>query len=184
MAGRRRPVAALLAIHFAIFCRTKVEIPSKHVKVSSMTTITDALITEHAVFSAVFDQIERVLPKLDSEVTIKMLGTVVEGLLHDHANTENNLAYTALDHVLAHKGDLDRLYHDHEEIGTHLKSVQTAGSVAEARQLLKIALAASREHFRHEERAVFPLMEKVLKPDILAELGDTWLERHTAIARA
>ncbi len=149
-----------------------------------MTTITEALVTEHAVFSAVFDQIERVLPKLDSVMTIKMLGTMVEGLLHDHADTENNMAYTALDHVLAHKGKLDRLYHDHKEIDARLKSVQTARSVAEARKLLKAALAASREHFRHEEHEVFPLMEKVLKPEILWALGDTWLQRYAATARA
>ena len=131
-----------------------------------------------------FDQIERVLPKLDSEAAVKMLGTMVEGLLHDHADTENNMAYTALDHVLAQKGELDRLYHDHKEIDVRLKSVQTARSVAEARELLKAALAASREHFRHEEREVFPLMQKVLKPEMLGALGDTWLQRYGATIRA
>jgi len=147
-------------------------------------TIIEALLMEHEIFLAVFAQIERVLPKLDSEVAVKMLGTVVEGLLRDHADTENNMAYAALDHVLAHKGELDHLYHDHKEIDDHLKRVQAAVTVAEARRLLKTALARSREHFRHEERVVFPLMEKVLKPNTLGELGVTWQERHSAPARA
>jgi hemerythrin-like domain-containing protein len=149
-----------------------------------MTNITEALITEHAVFTTVFDQIERVLPKLDSEVAIKMLGTMVEGLLHDHADTENNMAFAALDHVMAHKGKLDQFYHEHEEIGDSFKRVQAAGSVAEARKFLKAALAASRQHFRHEEKTVFPLMEKNLKPEIATALGKTWLQRYTATARA
>jgi hemerythrin-like domain-containing protein len=148
-----------------------------------MTTITEALITEHAVFTAVFDQIERVLPRLDSFKTIKMLGRVVEDLLHDHADTESNLAYIALDHVLAHKGELDRMYHDHEEIDASLRKVQKARTVAEARRLLKTALAVSREHFRREEHEVFPLMEKVLKPETLGKLGSTWLKRYRSKVR-
>ena len=69
------------------------------------------------------------------------------------------------------------MHQDHHEIEGSLKAVQTAGTCAQARRLLKAALAASREHFQGEERHVFPLLERILKPETLTQLGDVWLQR-------
>jgi len=143
-----------------------------------MTTITDALVTEHRVFLTVFDQVERALPKLDTLAEAKLLGTLVEDLLHGHADAETNLAYAALDHVLEEKGQLDRMNQDHDEIDARLKQVQTARDLAEGRRLLKAALKASREHFRHEEETVFPLIERVLRRETLLSLGEAWRQDH------
>ena len=133
--------------------------------------ITDILIVEHAVFSRVFDQIERLLPGLKSVAEGKLLSKLVERMLQSHRHTEVGLAYAALDHALADRGELDRLHQDHEEIDTRLRLVQSATQSAEAKRLLLAALRASREHFRHEERAVFPMLEKVLGSDALTELA-------------
>lgn len=143
-----------------------------------MTTITDVLVTEHRVFLTVFNQVERALPKLNTLAEAKLLGTLVEGLLHDHADAETNLAFAALDHVLEEKGQLDRMHQDHDEIDARLKQVQTTRDLAEGRRLLKAALKASREHFRHEEEKVFPLLEQVLRRETLGNLGDTWMQRY------
>ena len=112
------------------------------------------------------------------------MASIVEGLLEGHAKTETNLAYLALDHVLAHNGELKRMHQDHHEIDDRLRKVHTANTCAEARRLLKTAIVATREHFRGEERSVFPLLERVLQEETLTELGQTWMQRQAAAAAA
>ena len=144
--------------------------------------ITEALVAEHTIFLTVFDQIERVLPSLTTPAEVRTMASIVEGLLEGHAKTETNLAYLALDHVLADNGELQRMHQDHHEIDDRLRKVHTANTCAEARRLLKLAIVATREHFRGEERSVFPLLEKVLQPETLAGLGQAWLQRQAVPA--
>ena len=109
---------------------------------------------------------------------------MVESLLRDHAKTETNLAYSVLDHALADQGLLNRLYQDHHEIDDHFKRIHRTTDAAEAQRLLKKALAATREHFRREEKSVFPMLEKTLQPDTLWTLGREWMESRSISARA
>ena len=111
-----------------------------------------------------------------------MLSSVVEGLLKGHAETEKNLAYSALDHILMEDGRLSRLHQDHREIDEHFKRVHRANSSTEAQRLLKKALVATREHFRREEESVFPFLEQVLQPETLETLGEAWTGRHPSSA--
>ena len=111
------------------------------------------------------------------------MASVIEGLLEGHGKTETNLAYLALDHVLEHNGELNRMHQDHHEIDDRLRQVHTARSCAEARRLLRLAIKASREHFAGEERNVFPLLEKLLQEETLTELGRSWMRRE-AVAEA
>jgi hemerythrin-like domain-containing protein len=150
----------------------------------AIMNITEALIAEHTIFLGVFDQIERVLPSLVTLAEVRTMANIVEGMLRGHAETEANLAYLALDHVLQDKGELQRMHQDHHEIDGRLKKVHTANTCAEARRLLKAALVSSREHFQGEERSVFPLLEKALHQDTLAELGRTWMQRSKVRASA
>lgn len=142
-----------------------------------MISITTALATEHVVFAAVFDEIERTLPNLTSLGEVKLLSSLVERLLRGHGETETDLAYVALDHALDQRGQLDQLHQDHHEIDACLKQVRQAAELNEARRLLKTALRASRLHFLREERSVFPLIEKVLDQETLAGLGTAWKDR-------
>ena len=144
--------------------------------------ITEALVAEHTIFLSVFDQIERVLPSLATPAEVQTMASIVEGLLEGHAKTETDLAYLALDHVLEHDGELKQMHQEHHEIDNRLRKVRTARSCAEARRLLKAAILASREHFRSEERGVFPLLEKSLREETLTELGETWLQRQAGAA--
>lgn len=139
--------------------------------------ITDALVAEHRIFLGVFDRMEAALPSLTTPAEVRTLATVVEGMLEGHAETETNLAYLALDHTLAERGALDRMHQDHHEIDSRLRKVQSASTCAEACHLLKAALLASREHFAGEEHNMFPLLEQLLQPETLKELGRSWLER-------
>jgi len=147
--------------------------------------ITEALVAEHTIFLSVFDQIERVLPRLATPAEVRTMATIIEGLLEGHAKTETNLAYLALDHVLAHNGELKRMHQDHHEIDDRFRNVHSAKTCAAARRLLKAAIKASREHFQSEERSVFPFLEKSLQPDTLNTLGNTWLrQQKTPAGRA
>ena len=145
-------------------------------------TITEALVAEHIIFLSVFDQIERVLPSLATPAEVGAMARIVEGLLEGHAKTETDLAYLALDHVLEHNGELKRMHQDHHEIDDRLRKVHTANTCAEARGLLQAAMLASREHFRGEERSIFPFLEKSLQQETLTELGSNWLRRHAVPA--
>jgi hemerythrin-like domain-containing protein len=140
--------------------------------------ITEALIAEHVIFLTVFDQIENALPGLSTPAEISTLARVIEGLLLDHSRRETDLAYRVMDHVLAHKGPLDRLYQDHREIDDHLARVRSSKTCSEGRDLLKLAIGAAREHFQGEEEHIFPLIEQTLNPETLVELGQVWLNRN------
>jgi hemerythrin-like domain-containing protein len=147
-----------------------------------MSTITKALIMEHAVFRAVFNQVERALPKAGLAQEVKLLATVVEGLLSGHGEMEKHLAYSVLDHVLKEDDRLNRLHQDHHEIDEHFKRVHRANDLAEVKCLLKKALAATQEHFHREEEIVFPFLERVLRPETVETLGQTWMGSYSAFA--
>ena len=142
--------------------------------------ITEALVAEHTIFLGVFDQIERVLPSLATPAEVRTMASVIEGMLQGHAKQETDLAYLALDHVLAHNGELKRMHQEHHEIDDRLRRVHAAKTCADARRLLKEAIRASREHFHAEERSVFPLLEKSLRKETLSDLGKAWMQREAA----
>lgn len=147
-------------------------------------TITDGLTAEHNIFLGVFDHIECLLPDLNSILEVSAMARLVECLLQDHADQETQLAYAALDHALAHNGTLERLHTDHEELDNNLLAVHKSPTCSIAKKRLKLALLATRRHFRQEERAVFPLIEKNLEPETLKELGKAWAKGRRRPLRA
>ena len=136
-----------------------------------MNIITDTLAREHTLFCNLFDEIGRLLPGVQTVAEVRLLSRLVEGVLAHHADVEQNLAFAALDHALAEKGELKRLYQDHQEIDARLHGAAQATEFAEAVRLLKAGLKASREHFRREERTVFPLFDKLFAPTAMEALG-------------
>jgi hemerythrin-like domain-containing protein len=133
--------------------------------------ITNFLTTEHALFCELFDEIDRLLPDVRTAAEVRLLSRLVEGVLSRHADVEQNLAYAALDHALAEKGELNQLYQDHEEIDACLHHATLAMEFVEAVRFLRAGLKTSREHFRREEETVFPLFEKLFDPAALEALG-------------
>lgn len=144
-------------------------------------TITDILTVEHTVFRAFFDQAERALPGLKTVAEIKLLARLAEKLLHGHGESEQDLAYATLDHILKEKGHLSRLYSEHREMDTRMEQVCMASDLAEARQLMQSAMIMSREHFRYEEQTVFPLIDQVLQNESLVKLGEAWKQKHAVV---
>jgi hypothetical protein len=142
-----------------------------------MLTITDALIAEHRVFLDLFDHIEGTLPDLATLAEVRLLATLVERLLESHAKAERNLAYAALDHMLEESGCLDRLHQDHQEIDQSLRRIQMIPDFDAARQMMRAAMATSREHF---ELQLFPLLEDTLQSGTLTALGNARIGQHAA----
>ncbi|MCX6900941.1 MAG: hemerythrin domain-containing protein [Verrucomicrobia bacterium] len=143
--------------------------------------ITDILTVEHTVFRTFFDQAERALPGLKTAAEIKLLARLAEKLLHSHGESEQDLAYAVLDHMLKEKGHLSRLYSDHREMDARMEQVCMANDLAEARQLMQSAMIMSREHFRYEEQTVFPLIDQVLQNKSLVKLGEAWKQKYAGL---
>jgi hemerythrin-like domain-containing protein len=111
------------------------------------------------------------------------MAAVVEGVLGDHADLETNLAFVPLDRALRDDGRLARLAQAHQEIDDRLRQVRRAVTCAEARRLLRAALDASRDHFRDEERSLFPAIERALKAKDLIALGESFQRSRRVAAR-
>jgi len=137
-------------------------------------TIIDGLVAEHRVFLGLFDQIERVLPAINSVDEIGLLCRLLEPLLHNHGTTETDLAYIALDHILQQRNQLNRLHHDHQELDGLLRDVEKIKDLPKARSRFSAILDACRVHFDDEEHTVFPLIERALQHETLLVLGRTW----------
>jgi len=143
--------------------------------------ITDILTIEHAVFRAMFDEIEGALLKSATVVEVRVLARTMTALLHHHGESEQNLAYAALDHMLKEKGQLNRLYTEHREMDTRFEQTQAANDFSEASRLLHSAMVMSRDHFRYEEQTLFPLINDILQDESLEKLGDAWEQRHASL---
>ena len=144
-----------------------------------MIPITRALSAEHQMFCAVFDEVEKALPSLTRLEEVRRAARLVEGLLLSHAAVEEELLMLAEDHLPEGTRRYDHCRKEHQELDSRLTRVRSAREIAWARSLLRAALAASRKHFQREERKVFPLIEKGMKPETLTKLGTVWfLQRH------
>jgi hemerythrin-like domain-containing protein len=136
-----------------------------------MPSITKMLSDEHTHFVRLFDEVDRLLPDLRTVAEVRLLCRLVEGVLAHHADVEENLAYAAMDHVLQEKGELQRLYRDHQEIDTCFQRAREACDLTTALDLFRAGLKASRAHFRCEEETVFPLLNRLLAPATQEALG-------------
>ena len=145
--------------------------------------ITEALLAEHVIFHNLFDQLERMAPKLTTVAEVRSLARLVESLLNAHSQIEEQLLVEPLDHCLEQIGHRETFHQEHKEIDEALARAQTARTLKQARACLLAAVVSSRRHFDKEERIVFPLAEKLLKSRTLTQLWDTWMEQRDPTVR-
>jgi hemerythrin-like domain-containing protein len=143
--------------------------------------ITEALFAEHLVFHNMFDHIEDVAPQMRTLGEIKALAAVMESMLKAHSNTEDDLFIGPLEHCFEQIGQRDAFIQEHQEMDGNLTRVMMSTRVDAARELLLHAVAHSRQHFDKEERIVFPMAERVLKPSTLKELGQAWMHQRNQV---
>ena len=144
--------------------------------------ITEALSAEHQVFHSMFDAVEAMTPGLKTLSEIKAVASLVECMLKVHADAEDDLFLGPLEHCFEQIGQRDSFLTEHQEMDQGLRQVREASRLAEAQELLMLAVAHSRRHFDREERIVFPMAERVLKNETLVELGRVWMEERTRVA--
>lgn len=144
--------------------------------------ITEALLAEHLVFHNMFDAVEGMVPAFRTLSEIKAVAAVMESMLKLHADTEDDLFLGPLEHCFEQIGQRDFFLAEHQEMDENLRRVQESSRLSEAQQLLLEAVAHSRTHFDREERIVFPMAERLLKPETLKELGAVWMEQRARTA--
>ena len=142
--------------------------------------ITEILMAEHAVFHNLFDHVETALPRTRTTAEVKSLATLVDRVMAPHSKTEDDLFIEPLEHCFEQIGQNETFHAEHRRIEEMLATVQRARTLAMAKKILLGAIAASREHFDKEERIVFPMAERVLKPKTLSDLGAEWLKKREA----
>ena len=136
--------------------------------------VTEGIALEHATLLRVFDQVERVLPRLRSAAEVGTLATILAGLLRTHAELEFKFALMGVDDATHHKRRLAALHQERRELNERLREVQEAPTCARASGLLRAAMGTAREHFRDEERNLFPAVERALGLGVLAALGEAF----------
>ena len=153
------------------------------VQFSCRMKITEILMAEHAVFHNLFDHIEAVAPRLKTAGEVKLLAALVDKVMAPHSKTEDDLFIEPLEHCFEQIGQNETFHEEHRQIEDTLAKVHKARTLKEAKNILLGAMAASREHFDKEERIVFPMAERVLKPKTLSALGAEWLRKRDAKTR-
>jgi hemerythrin-like domain-containing protein len=144
-----------------------------------MISITRALIAEHQMLAVLFEEVEKLLPGVVRLEEVRRAARMVEGLLLSHAGVEDDLLMLARGQASEERRWYDHCHKEHQEIDSRLTRVRSTRNIARARSLLRGALAASRKHFKAEERKVFPLIERTMKPETLIKLGTVWfLQRY------
>ena len=141
--------------------------------------ITEALQAEHLVFHNMLDHIETTAPKLKTLAEIKSLAAMMEAMLRAHSRTEDALFTGPMEHCFEPMGQREIFLREHEEMDRMWRRLRSATRTAEARKALLAAIAETRGHFDREERIVYPIAERMLKPESLRELGRAWIEQRT-----
>ena len=137
--------------------------------------ITDALLAEHVVFHNLFDYVERTTPKLKTLGEVRALAGVLDAMQEAHGTVEDELVMEPLAHCLDQLGQNEAIHAEHEHIEAMLAQVRLCRDLKKAKKLLHGAVVISRQHFDREERVIFPLAEKWLKPKTLQTLGTEWI---------
>lgn len=136
--------------------------------------IVEALLGEHGVFYAQFDEVERLLPGARAATDVHALARVVGGALIAHAHIENRTLFERLKHAIGEDGPIGVMYAEHEAIDHSLQTAQGTSDLGHARHALSGAIGTARDHFAKEEHIVFPLARQVVDRKELEEMAFRW----------
>ncbi|MBI5800077.1 MAG: hemerythrin domain-containing protein [Verrucomicrobia bacterium] len=143
--------------------------------------ITEALLAEHVVFHNLFDYVERAAPRLRTLGEIRTLAGLLNAMQESHGQIEDELVMEPLAHCLDNLGQNEAIHAEHQHIEEVLAQVRSSRDLKQAKKLLHTAVVVSRQHFDREERVIFPLAEKWLKPKTLQTLGSEWVAKRKQV---
>jgi hypothetical protein len=135
-------------------------------------TIAEAIAADHTTLLKRFADVERLLPRLQSRAEVGALAAMLDGMLWHHRELETDLALLPLDRTLRRSGQRSTLARDYQQIDDSLRQARRASNCDQARRLVRKILNSAREHFREEERCLFPAIKRALNPEELRTLGE------------
>ena len=134
--------------------------------------ITDALLGEHGLFYALFDQISEAIATESDD--LPALTRVLAGLLGSHAKLEEDHLFPALKPHMGEMGPLAVMEMEHHQIHELLQSISTTTDGEQLRQQTQALLDIVYSHFSKEEGILFHLAERFLDDATLHQLGEAW----------
>ncbi len=145
--------------------------------------LTDALLGEHGVIYALFDQIEAVTATATSVAQIQEAMVVLSAVVLSHANLEEELLFPALETHMGTTGPLAVMRTEHDEIEHALRQIEEVGDLDDGADCVARALSIVRNHFQKEEEVLFSIARQTLDEETQIRLGKAWAEaRRVTIA--
>ncbi len=145
--------------------------------------LTDALLGEHGVCYALFDQIEAATATATSVVQIRKATVALSAVVLSHANPEEELLFPALEMHMGTTGPPAVMRTGHEEIEHALRQIEAAQNLDHGADCVARALSMLRDHFQKEEEVLFSMARQMLDEETQVRLGKAWAEaRRVTIA--
>lgn len=138
--------------------------------------LTDALLGEHGVFYALFDQIEAAAAGATSVTRVQEATVVLRAVVRSHANLEEELLFPVLEPLMGADGPLAVMRAEHDEIGRALQRIEDMRDPDDASASVSRALNLVRNHFQKEEVVLFNVARQVLDDETQIRLGRAWAE--------
>lgn len=138
--------------------------------------LTDALLGEHGVFYALFDQLEAAASAAASVTRVQENAMVLRTVLLSHANLEEELLFSALEPFIGEDGPLAVMRAEHNEIEQALQRLEDLSDPDDAAVAVLQALDLIRDHFRKEEEVLFAMAGQMLDDETQIRLGKAWAE--------
>lgn len=136
--------------------------------------VIDALLGEHAIFYALFDEVESRLLEVRSATEVTALGAPLARALISHARLEDELLFPMLAARDGGGGPLEVMQADHGEIHETLEAALRETDIGAAAGTLQHAIDLARDHFAKEEGVLFPHARELIDSALLEELGAQW----------
>jgi hemerythrin-like domain-containing protein len=149
--------------------------------------VVDALTGEHGVLRKQVEALAAAAPAASDEA-LRAFATALVETLESHAELEDRLLF---DDLAASgripPGPVEAMREEHEQIVAYLAQLTAPAGVPggpEPRRTVLRLAEAVRQHFAHEEHALFPMACQALPAQRLEELGALWAEARGVALRA
>lgn len=137
--------------------------------------ITDALLGEHGVFYAQFEELRRAVEENPDTSKWKAYVALLASGLETHADIEDRVLFTALEASLpAESGPIAVMRSEHEEIRATLARVLKGTDPEAMRADIQHFLEVVHSHFAKEEQVLFPLAVQMDRDGLLERLGEQY----------
>lgn len=132
--------------------------------------ITDALLGEHAVFYALFEELERIADSDAPLAAKQMMVRTIGHVLLSHAKLEDELLFPALGQL----PPVRVMLADHEQIERLFEDLGGGTPPADFSSAVGHAIDLTRDHFNKEEMVLLPYADAHLEVSVLERLGEQW----------